>query len=333
MNFETLFIEQEISKCEDLEELRERVFPMIRTQQDQWAKKIKEIIAQSKLTKSKFAELTGVSRVTVNKWCNGSIPKSRETFLRIGLVAGFYREQMNQLLQRYGRYPALYVKSLEDCVCVFVMQNGYEENTKTKNNYILNRIKDNIGMTGDVQSEDFSTVSFDEKLSDIRDETALERFIAENSRIFEARYHKFYAYVKMHIRANYESFGGTVFELAIGQGWSSSLKQCVSAIRQGKWYPTRNKIISLGLHLSMDHEQINKMLELAYMEPLCAKNVFESVIIFILEDAALSNMLDQESEEFDPDELYMYARDILKELDLPEVESFITELSETDDEW
>ena len=158
-------------------------------------------------------------------------------------------------------------------------------------------------------------------------------FIADNTAIFSTAYHKFYAYVKMHIMANYQDFGGSVFELAEGQGWSSSLRQCVSAIRQGKWYPTRNKIISLGLHLSMDHEQIDEMLELAHMETLCAKNAFESVIMFILDDASLNNMLDTESEEYDPDELCRYAREVLEEFDLPEVDSFITELPEIDDEW
>ena len=69
------------------------------------------------------------------------------------------------------------------------------------------------------------------------------------------------------------------------------------------------------------------------MEPLCAKNAFESVIMFILDDAELNNMLDSEAEDFDPDELCRYARETLEEFDLPEVDSFISELPETDDEW
>ena len=107
-NFETVFIREEISKCEDIGELREKIFPMIKTHQEQWAHKINDIITESGYTKSKFADISGVSRVAVNKWCNGSIPKNRETFLRIGMAAGYGRERMDQLLQRYGQYPALY---------------------------------------------------------------------------------------------------------------------------------------------------------------------------------------------------------------------------------
>ena len=331
---ETLYIREEISKCEDVEELKTKILPMVESQKVQWSKKIKEIIEETGLTKSKFAELCDVSRVSVDKWIKGSIPKNRETFLRIGMVAGYNLDRMNQLLQRYGQYPALYSKSLEDCVCIFVINNTYGTDTIARYQYILKQIKDNIIKSDEAINQDIKTDHFDEKLSQVQDEDELQRFISENSNIFLTTYHRFYAYVKMHIMSNYADYSGSVFEMAEGQGWSSSLRQSVSAIRQNKWYPTRNKIISLGLHLSMDHDQIDEMLSLAHMEPLCAKNIFESVIMFILDDASLNNMLDYESEEFDPDELVRYTRKILESLDMPEVESFISELPEVEeDAW
>ena len=106
--------------------------------------KINQIITDSGLTKSIFAVVCGVSRVSVNKWCKGAIPKNRETFLRIGMVAGYDLERMNQLLRRYGQYPALYSKSLEDCVCIFVLERKYGLETLEKYNYILDKNKANI---------------------------------------------------------------------------------------------------------------------------------------------------------------------------------------------
>lgn len=333
MNLETVYIKDEIAKCEDIEELEKKILPMIKTQQEQWAKKVNEIIAENKYTKSKFAEVCGVSRVSVDKWCKGAIPKNRETFLKIGMAAGYDIERMNQLLQRYGRYPALYSKSLEDCICIFVLTHDYGTETISKYQYILNRIKENIIRDDTAETENISTVKFDAKLSAVQDEDELEKFVADNIAMFSFSYHKFYAYVKMCINVNYQEFSSSVFDMAQGQEWSSSLRQCVSAIRQSKWYPTRNKIISLGLHLSMDHDQIDKMLALAHMEPLCAKNIFESVIMFILDDASLNNMLDTDSGEYDPDELCRYAREVMEKLDLPEVGAFISELPEVDDAW
>lgn len=329
---ETVVLRDEIARCEDVEDLKEKILPMLKNQQQQWSKKINEIIAENGYTKSGFADICKTSRVTVDKWCKGAIPKNRETFLRIGMAANYDIDKINQFLQRYGQYPALYSKSLEDCICMFVINNCSDDKLG-KYQYILDKIKANIIRDDISLTSNVATVELDEKLSMVQDETELERFVTENIAIFSSAYHRFYAYVKTCIDENYPISASSVFNLAEGQGWSSSLRQCVSAIRQNKWYPTRNKIISLGLHLSMDHEQIDDMLRLAHMEPLCAKNIFESVIMFILDDASLNNMLDEESEDFDPDELCRYARSVLNKLELPEVKDFITELPEMDDEW
>lgn len=330
--YDTVFIRDIISKCEDVEELKSKILPMLKDQKDQWSEKIGEIIEKNGYTKSAFAEACRVSRVSVDKWCKGAIPKNRETFLRIGMAAHYDRNQMDQLLQRYGQYPGLYPKSLEDCVCIFVLQKQYGESALGRYEAILDRIKTEIIKDNEPNLGEFSTVFVDERIRNITSEEDLQKFVSDNASIFSSAYHKFYAYVKICIKANYNGYAGSVFELAEGQGWSSSLRQCVSEIRQNKWYPTRNKIISLGLHLSMDHDQIDEMLELAHMEPLCAKNIFESVIMFVLDDASLNNMMDTQSEEYDPDELCRYARSVLEGLDLPEIEAFITELPEIDDE-
>lgn len=332
-NYDTLYIKDEISKCEDIDELKEKVFPMLKEQQEHWKGKINEIISGSGLSKEKFGKAVGVSRQTVNKWCNGSIPRNREDFLKIGMAAGYNREEMNRFLMRYGRYPALYSKDLGDCVCMFVLGQNYGEETLTKYNYILDKIKNNLQIDENAEAEDIDTLDFDEKLSDVKNEDDLEYFINENSKTFKTAYNKFYAYVNMYMK-DYMFGTSSIYELALVQNWSSSLRQAVSAINNHKWYPTRKKIISLGLHLCMEHEDIDEMLALAHMEPLCAKNIFESIIMFILDDASLNDLLNKESEEedFDFDAFFEYARDILSEVDLPEVEDFISELSEVDED-
>lgn len=240
---------------------------------------------------------------------------------------------MNQLLQRYGRYPGLYVKSLEDCICLYALSHNERKDALEQFSYIHGRISEKLTPDPMRTGSNMTTVKFSQLLADISTQDVLEEFIAENIHVFSYSYHKFYAYVKMFLSANDFGFAGNVFELAETQGWSSSLRQCVSAIRQNKWYPTRNKIISLGLHLCMDHEQINEMLNLAHMEPLCAKNIFESVIIFILEDAALNDILDGQSDDFDSDGLCRYAKKVLTEVQMPEFDDFLSEISEIDDAW
>lgn len=331
----TEYYNDQIARCEDLEALQQDILPKLTSQRISWANKANEILKTTGYSKSKFAEVCGVSRVSVDKWCKGSIPKNRETFLRIAMAANFGIEETNQLLQRYGRYPALYSKSLEDCVCIYVINSNFIEEKITKYQYILDKIKANIIRPDNAPIADITTEKFDSKLLAVQTEEELEQFISDNIAVFSMAYHKFYAYVKMNIEANYMApmYASNIFEMSQVQGWSSSLKQCVSAIRQNKWYPTRNKIISLGLHLSMDHEQIDEMLALAHMEPLCGKNIFESVIMFILDDASLQNIMDTTDEFYDPDRLCQYAQEVLSELELPEMEDFISELPEVEDAW
>ena len=44
-------------------------------------------------------------------------------YIRIGLAAGYDPEEMNAFLQRFGRCPKLYAKSIEDAACIFVLSS------------------------------------------------------------------------------------------------------------------------------------------------------------------------------------------------------------------
>ena len=57
--FETRLIREEIGRCEDLEELKARIFPLLQSQQELWIQKMQEILAESGLTKSSFAMVQG----------------------------------------------------------------------------------------------------------------------------------------------------------------------------------------------------------------------------------------------------------------------------------
>lgn len=326
---EKTHLRDEILGCESPQQLKEKIFPLMLTQQQQWAQKINGMLEEGGYTKTGFAKACKTSRVTVDKWCKGAIPKNRETFLRIGMAADYNAEELNRLLQKYGRYPALYSKSLEDCVCTFVIHH-YAENRTEKYDYILDNIKENLVREEEEEEGNITTGVLDEMLNQVADERELEEFILENIDTFSFAYHKLYAYIKVFMGEVERTWTLSVHEMAEAQEWSSSLRQCVSAIRQRKWYPTRNKIISLGLHLNMDLEQVDRMLDLAHMEPLCPENVLESVMIYIFENAKRRGMTNVLSKEYDPDGVCNYAREVLEELDLPEGAEFITELPEAD---
>ena len=45
--FETRLIREEIGRCEDLEELKARIFPLLQSQQELWIQKMQKILAES----------------------------------------------------------------------------------------------------------------------------------------------------------------------------------------------------------------------------------------------------------------------------------------------
>ena len=170
-----------------------------------------------------------------------------------------------------------------------------------------------------------------ESLSSLSTLPEMHAFVAENTSVYRDQYSKLYTYVEDFIQRNLLSDGieeDSVYNLANSQQWSSSLRHCVSEISQKKWYPDRNKIISHGIHLNMDVDQINKMLELAQMEELCAKNPFENAIIYALENAQLEDVIDTDG----TDTLYVYFRRVLESLDYSGVDFFMDELPDDYDD-
>jgi DNA-binding transcriptional regulator YiaG len=327
--FETEQLSSDVIACGSVEELKEKIQPILERQRAQWKVKINDIIAASGYTKKDFAEIAGVSRVTVHDWCNGSVPQGRERFIKIGLAAMYGEEKMNRLLQRFGGYQGLYSKSLSDCVCLYVLRHSYGRDAAAMYHKILANIRQNL-LKGD-EGESMETVEMDEKLSNVKNESELEQFINDNTATFATAYHRFYTYVTAHVRQNFNYECKNILSMSEVQGWSSSLRQSVYAIGRHEWIPTRNKIISLGMHLCMDRSEIDEMLKLAHMEPLCAKNAFESVIIYILADAYKQRKLTAEAKFYDPDFLCDQARKILSYLNIPELNWFISEVHDIED--
>ena len=319
------------SRSESLEEYK-KLLVSIADQKKNWTQIINQIVSDNGYSASEFGKVCGVSRQAAQKWMNGAVPKKRETFIRIGFAAHYNLEQMNYFLQRYGRCNKLYPKCLEDSVYIFVLNSDTIEHTYQSCQSIIDLLKVELTTTEeDNQNESYETIALLESLSSLSTLPEMLAFVAENTSVYRDQYSKFYTYVEDFIQRNLLSDGieeDSVYNLANSQQWSSSLRHCVSEISQKKWYPDRNKIISLGIHLNMDVDQINKMLELAQMEELCAKNPFENAIIYALENAQLEDVIYTDG----TDTLCVYVRRVLESLDYSGVDFFMDELPDDYDD-
>lgn len=318
----TLF--DRVSRCESLEEYKE-LFKSLGDHREEWSKQINRILTKNNYSVTEFAKKCKVSRVTVQKWKNGSLPKSRETFIRIGFAANYNLEEMNNFLERYGRCQRLYARNLEDSVCIFVLTSEDIEHTYEKCEAIIDLIKKEMEEAFIEEKLLYDTADVLSKLIKLHSLEELVEFIKKNAGIFANQYNRFYSFVEMYINLN--RIGDTSDKNNISMlmtNCSPSLKFCVYDIVNHKWYPKRNKIISLGIYLNMSAEQINEMLRLVNMEELCARNPFENSIIYALESAMLENVIC-----FGTDGLRNYVKNILVSLGFTDVEFL---LDETDNE-
>lgn len=330
--YTTKSIEANIGECCDIEQLKEEIIPLLRDQRSAWAAKIEEILSQKNLTCKRLSQLCKVSEPAVRKWRKGSLPQSRDMYIRIGFAAGYNLDEMNAFLKRYGRCPQLYVKSLEDSVCIFVLRSKYLDHTYETYLSTLDMIKREFQAQHEFQKEVYSTVQFSEKFSFVRDLDEMIEFIKTNTPSYKHAYMKLYSYIIAFLQINLENEYMTdddgrkasFHSMATESHWSSSLRHCISEIRNKRWFPLRHKVISLGLHLNMDTNAINKMLEYAQMEPLCAKNPIEASIIWAINEAKLCS----DNDAIIPDgssELCEFVKSVLVQLDLAEEGYYLVE--------
>lgn len=328
--YTTGIIESNLGDCDDIEELKKEILPLLQDQRSAWIEKIEQILSDKKYTCKQLAQLCKVSEPAVRKWRKGSLPQSRDMYIRIGFAAGFNFEEMNTFLKRYGKYSQLYVKSLEDAACIFVLRSQYLTHTYETYLSVLDMVKREFQGEPEVQRKAYTTGHLSECFANLKSLEEMVQFVKENTPSYKQAYSKLYSYIiaflHVNLQSEYTADGdgrkSSFHSMATESKWSSSLRHCISEIRNKRWFPLRHKVISLGLHLNMDTDAINRMLQYAQMEPLYAKNPVEASIIWAINEAQLCS----DNDEIIPDgssELCKFVKGILIQLDLAEEGNYL----------
>lgn len=324
--YDTAVVSDQLSRCDDIAELKSQILPMLQDQRSRWKEKIEEILKESGYSCKNFASLCKVSEPAVRKWRKGALPQSRDMFIRIGFAAGYDLEQMNTFLQRYGRCPQLYIKSLEDSVCMFVLNSRNLPHTYKCYEDILAYIRSELEREPGSSPLLYSSMQMSEYFANLKSMEELLGFVKKCAASYADAYRQLYDYILDYMRSNSYDFVAnryvSVNSVITESEWSSSLRHCIYSIRNRKWFPLRQKLISLGLHLNMNLQELNEMLRLAKMEPLYSKNPVEAVVIFALVEAELNDKIFRDGSN----DLCQFVKEKLMQLDLQESEYLIDDL-------
>lgn len=327
--YETGIIESSLNNCDDINELKKQILPLLKDQRSMWKDKIEQIISDKGYSNKQLAQLCKVSEPAVGKWRKGSLPQSRDMYIRIGFAAGYNLEEMNAFLKRYGKCPQLYVKSLEDSVCMFVLGSKFLEHTYETYLKVLDMIKLEIQGDTEVQHNAYTTGHLSNYFAKLESLEEMIDFAKAHAPSFKQAYAKLYSFIVAYLEINLGSEHkddadgrkASFHSMANESQWSSSLRHCISEIRNKKWFPLRHKIISLGIHLNMDTDAINRMLQYAQMEPLYVKNPIEASIMWAVDEAMLNDVITPNGSS----DLCDFVKDILVQLDLAEEGNYLIE--------
>lgn len=285
---ETIQIQDEAERAEDLQDLR-ALLRRYESSYLSWQREINRLLDESGLSYAAFAERCGLSRNTLRRWCkSGGAPRSRATYLKIAFGLSMTPEETDRLLVRYGGYPGLYAMDLFDAVCVFLLRRGgcrYEDAER-----LYARCADGLDRAACARHE---TVYAASALRGLDTEAAFAAFVRENGGLFRTPRRKLRDCLADRLRAQgYDPVTAAVqpvHSLFAARAIPARFEKDISQLMVHGQVPRRERLIALGLHLQCTADELNELLCLAGMEPLCAKNRLECILIYALQQLCLTH--------------------------------------------
>lgn len=289
----TIDMYEQVINCEEVDELKE-IINKYSSYYSRWRDYISDILLKNGLSYEKLAKICGFSKNTIKSWVKeNKVPRNREMFIKFGLGLRCTLHEMNYILQRYGKYPELYSKSIEDAICIYVIAhypedeniNAYETYKEIKCKF-LDIIKKKNRRRFVAQKED-NTLRMQEEIVNTKSEQEFIDFVKKNEVEFINSYYKLLDYITAFVKA--ENMESSYHSLVAGKKMDSGYEKMLSNLRNWGEVPNRRRLIKLGIYLNMSMSEINQMLTYANMERLCPKDKLECIILFVLANIDVTN--------------------------------------------
>lgn len=282
-----------VINCEEIDELKE-ILNTYSTYYSQWRDYINNIMLSNGLSYEKLGKKCGFSKNTIKSWIkNNKVPKSRDSFIKLGMGLRFNLQEINYMLQRYGKYSRLYSKSLEDAICIYVISHypkdenvqPYDYCVQLKSKFLnILKTKNKRKYLADSPNETFQA---EEKIQKLQNEDELVEFIRQNEVEYINSYYKLVDYIEAYIQV--ENLGGSYHSLVKAENLDKGFEKMFSNLKNWGEVPNRQRLIALGIKLNMSCIEINQLLEYANMEKLCPKDKIECIILYVLSNIDISN--------------------------------------------
>lgn len=292
----TRFMLKKIEGCEDMAEfqLLMRDNPsMNRAWAEYYEAHIRPLRTKMRLTDNKLAAGIGKGVTTVRNF-RETIPHHREQVIMLAMMLGLSVADTNDLLVRGAKYPALYSRNPEDATWSYLLEKGASNAPAALFEAYWEVYKEECGL------KDNTPQPLAKGTRVVRDEIQMAARRAKEVSVASASSDEVY---RNMIRSHMHEFNNAYwrleefidrkfrgFRISPNQMWENHEKfrsvyyDRMHALREDRKVPDRMFLVALGIHLELDHEDIDKMLKLAGMAPLYARDRLEASVIHILED-------------------------------------------------
>lgn len=266
-----------------------------------WKDHIRPMLSQHMLTYKMIAEGCEVSLGTARSF-GEKIPARRESVIMLAMMMGLTVDQTDHLLTRWARYQKLYPRNPSDAIWIYLLnQGGSRTPRKIFRQYhaVYNRLKKEYIETGDEKKLDTQVVfgRLTSAAKDWQGDAQFENLIRGLLPSFRDGYRKLLDYIDSFFgdiedednqRLGLERSGSvrrsTPNIVFLDSSWKDAYYRKIRSLAVEQIMPGRSFLIALGLRLSMNVSQMNKLLDLAGMGQLCPKDPFEGMLVFLLEE-------------------------------------------------
>ena len=316
-HFNTQLFELHLTQCEDWQELE----ALMREHQQlyvSWKEHLAPMLDRSHLNIKQIAKGCEISEGTVRHIMK-KIPTKRENVIMLAMMMRLSVEETNHLLARWARFQELYPRNPSDAIWIYLLTQGGSDQPKAlfRSHYqMYKQLHAEYRIENPTQPRNTQIV-FDElvaaaqqapKATETHISDAFRDMIQNLLPDFENGYWKLLDYINSFFRdleaedamrlglpiekkrKASEKAGGHYRKITPNEKfrgdktWLDAYYRKIRKLETQQIMPDRAFLLALGMRMSMNAEQINHMLSLARMSPLCAKDPLEGALVFILEN-------------------------------------------------
>lgn len=309
--------ENEIRSCYDRSEFEALILDN-ESLFHQWESKIGSLLKNAPggaITNEQMVQAFGLSINCVSRFRH-EIPAKRRSVIMLSALLRLNVQQTNDLLSRWAKYQKLYAKHPEDAIWIYILNNGGTDRPRELFEaywevYTAIR-REEMKKRGIHSSGIMETVLVEDHINRVRradgvlpeEDEEFREMIRTCISAYEDGYRKLADYIEAQFIRVYEDQPGWMTSDEMSRlreqkkitpnilfqddkSYRDRFYNRIRRIRRNHEVPKRAFLISIGVRLAMRTSQINYMLGLAGMQPLCAKDRLECALIFFLEELYL----------------------------------------------